>query len=544
MKQIRSLLPTVLLLSLATVTCSVSEPPAPPAGSAGNRVKTANGVIEGTTEASGILVFRGVPYAAPPVGDLRWQPPQPVEDWEGVRPAERFAPQCMQQRVFDDMMFRNSGVSEDCLYLNVWTPSTSPDQKLPVLVYYYGGGFIAGDGSEPRYDGESLAQRGIVVVTMSYRLGIFGFFAHPELTAESPQHSSGNYTLLDQTAVLRWVQKNISAFGGDPAKVTIAGESAGSISVSAQMATPLAKGLFAGAIGESGSVLGALPPVPLSEAEAVGAKFAADIGAPSLDQLRAISSMALLQAASRPGVPRFSSTIDGYFYPKPPTEIYANGEQAHVPLLVGWNSEEMNYRFLMRGEEPTPRNFAKVVRDLYGQNAPEILKLYPAATVEQTIQSATDLASDRFIAFSTWRWFDLQRRTGEAPVYRYFYAHPRPAMKESPGMARGGQPRGNPPPAPTGAVHSAEIEYALGNLATNPVYAWTDDDYKVSETMEGYFANFIKTGDPNGADLPEWPAAGSSPDETPMIMRIDVDSKAEPAPHRARYLFLEKLASQ
>ncbi len=499
-----------------------------------NRVRTANGIIEGVTLKSGIHAFRGVPYAAPPVRELRWKPPQPVADWEGVRPADRFAPQCMQRRVFDDMMFRNSGVSEDCLYLNVWTPSTSSEAKLPVLVYYYGGGFIAGDGSEFRYDGESLAQKGIVVVTMSYRLGIFGFFAHPELTAESPEHSSGNYTLMDQTEVLRWVQQNIAAFGGDPKKVTIAGESAGSISVSAQMATPLAKGLFHGAIGESGSLLGALPPVPLAQAEKTGTRFAASVGASSLKDLRALSAMELLAAASGRGAPRFSSTIDGYYFPKSPAEIFAKGEQSHVPLLVGWNSEEAGYGFVLGRNEPTPENFAKAVRGLYGAAADQILKLYPANTREETIQSATDLSGDRFIAFSTWRWFELHRQTGASPVYRYFYAHPRPAMKPEWGGGRS--------PAPTGAVHSAEIEYAMGNLSTNPVYAWTQDDYKVSETMEGYFANFIKTGDPNSPGLPEWPAAGSAKDIQPQIMRIDVNSKAEPAPHRDRYLFLEKFS--
>ena len=530
---------------IATFAMVLSQPgtmaSAAQTDSTANRVHTANGVVQGKTLESGIHVFRGIPYAAPPVRDLRWQPPQPVEDWEGVRPADRFAPQCMQRRVFDDMMFRNSGVSEDCLYLNVWTPSTSPDGSLPVLVYYFGGGFIAGDGSEFRYDGESLAERGIVVVTMSYRLGIFGFFAHPELSTESPHHASGNYALMDQTAVLRWVKDNIAGFGGDPSRVTIAGESAGSISVSAQMASPLARGLFAGAIGESGSLLGALPPVPLAEAEAEGGKFAEDIGATSLAELRQISAMALLQAASGPGVPRFSSTIDGYFFPKSPAEIYAGGRQAHVPLLVGWNSEEMNAQFILRGKEPTPENFAQAVRDLYDGDADEILKLYPANTSDEAIQSATDLASDRFIGFSTWRWFDAQRRTGDAPVYRYFYAHPRPPMKAVPRGATRGGPQGDLPPAPRGAVHSAEIEYAMGNLATNPVYAWTRDDFKVSETMEGFFANFIKTGNPNGPGLPEWPSAGSGQDKAPMMMRIDVDSKAEPAPHRSRYLLLERL---
>ena len=227
------------------------------------QVKTANGVVEGVTEKSGIRAFRGIPFAAPPVGDLRWKPPQPVKNWEGVRQADKFGPRAMQRPIFGDMNFRSDGMSEDCLYLNVWTPAKSGDERLPVLVYFYGGGFMAGDGSEPRYDGASMARKGIVAVTVNYRLGVFGFLAHPELTGESPHHASGNYGLLDQNAALRWVRRNIAAFGGDPDKVTIAGESAGSVSVSAQMASPLSKDLIAGAIGESGSLMGTLPPVPL-----------------------------------------------------------------------------------------------------------------------------------------------------------------------------------------------------------------------------------------------------------------------------------------
>ncbi|HET6567327.1 MAG TPA: carboxylesterase family protein [Rhodothermales bacterium] len=516
------------------------------------RVTIANGTLQGITEPSGVHVFKGVPFAAPPVRDRRWKPPQQPGNWEGVRKADRFAAQCMQERVFGDMNFRNSGISEDCLYLNVWTPAESATEKLPVLVYFYGGGFVAGDGSEPRYDGESMAQKGIVAVTMSYRLGIFGFFAHPELTQESPHHASGNYALMDQAQALRWVQQNIAAFGGDPDKVTIAGESAGSFSVSAQMASPLAKGLFAGAIGESGSVLGSFAPVPLTEAEQQGVAFAKAIGASSLEALRAISATELLAASSRPGMPRFALTVDGYFFPRPPLEIYAAGEQAHVPLLVGWNSEEMNYHALLGSDEPTPENFARAVQKRYGDNAGEILKLYSASTKEETIQSATDLAGDRFIGFSTWKWFDVHRRTGDAPVYRYYYAHPRPAMVPemgdavaglAGGVVRGADAEANRPPPPTGAVHSAEIEYAMGNLATNKVYAWTADDYKVSETMQGYFANFIKTGDPNGPGLPRWPAAGEVDDQI-MLMRLDVNARAEPAKHRDRYLFLDRLSTK
>lgn len=313
-----------------------------------NQAKTVHGLVEGTLEASGILSFKGVPFAAPPVGDLRWREPQPVKNWQGVRNTKKFGPRPMQLAVFGDMNFRSDGMSEDCLYLNVWTPATSEKDKLPVLVYFYGGGFVAGDGSEPRYDGESMAKKGIVAITVNYRLGAFGFFAHPGLTKESPHQSSGNYGYMDQHAALRWGQQNIAAFGGDPAQVTIAGESAGSISVSAQMATPLSKGLIAGAIGESGALVNSgLDPVPLADAEDIGMKFSARIGANPLAALRAIPAQQLLEAAGKPGTGRFPATIDGYFFPKSPAAIFAAGEQIKVPLLAGWNSEEMNYMYVM-----------------------------------------------------------------------------------------------------------------------------------------------------------------------------------------------------
>src|SRR5262252_7695907 len=245
-----------------------------------DRVKIANGMLEGVSDkGSGVRSFKGIPFGEPPVGDFRWKPPQPVKNWQGVRKADKFGPRCMQRPIFGDMGFRSNGMTEDCLYLNVWTPAKSPRERLPVLVYFYGGGFVAGDGSEARYQGESMARKGIVALTVNYRLGVFGFLAHPELTRESPHHASGNYGLLDQNAALRWVQQNIGAFGGDPKRVTIAGESAGSTSVSAQMASPLSKDLIAGAIGESGSVIGALSAVPLADSEQSGVKFAASVGA-------------------------------------------------------------------------------------------------------------------------------------------------------------------------------------------------------------------------------------------------------------------------
>lgn len=508
-------------------------------------VKTANGSLQGVEE-SGIRTFKGVAFAQPPVGELRWKEPQPVKNWEGVRKAEQFGPRAMQRAIFGDMNFRSNGVSEDCLYLNVWTPAKSANDHLPVLVYFYGGGFVAGDGSEPRYDGESMARKGIVAITVNYRLSVFGFFAHPELTKESPHHASGNYGLLDQSAALRWVQQNIVAFGGDPAKVTIAGESAGSFSVSAQMATPLSKNLIAGAIGESGSLLGTSPPVSLSEAEQTGVKFAAGIGATSLAALRAMSAADILEATAKPENSRFPVTVDGYFLPKPPVEIFAKGEQAHVPLLVGWNSEEMSYRALMGEDKPIKENYEKTIQKLYNDRSAEALKVYNAATDKEVEEVATALASDRFIGFSTWKWSDLQSKTGGRPVYRYLYSRPRPAMRAEMGNAvaglAGGVIKGNNPaadktPAAKGAVHSAEIEYALGNLPTNRVYDWQPEDYKVSEIMQAYFVNFVKTGNPNGLGLPTWPSIHNN--STVNVLQINVTTTAEAEKHRERYLFLD-----
>jgi len=509
------------------------------------QVKTANGILEGTNE-SGIRSFKGVPFAAPPVGPFRWREPQPVKNWQGVRKADKFGPSAMQRALFGDMNFRSNGISEDCLYLNVWTPSKTGKENLPVLVYFYGGGLMAGDGSEPRYDGESMSRKGIVTITVNYRLTVFGFFAHPELTKESPYKASGNYGLMDQMVALQWVQKNIAAFGGDPKKVTIAGESAGSMSVSAQMASPLAKNLFAGAIGESGSLMGTLPPVPLAEAEKLGVEFATMNGAQSLAALRAMSAEQILAATAKQGTPRFPVTIDGYFLTKSPAEVFTKGEQSHVPLLVGWNSEENNYRSVLGQNNPTKENYENAVKKLYPDHAADALKVYAATTDEEVMQAATALASDRFIGFSTWKWSDLQSQTGEKPVYRYLYSRPRPIMRSEMGNVVAGLAGGivkvdstvkKAPPA-TGAVHSAEIEYALGNLPTNGVYDWQPDDFRVSEILQTFFANFIKTGNPNGFGVPAWPAVSAR--SSASVMNINVNTKVETEKHRDRYLFLDQ----
>ena len=527
--------------------------PAPATAAPKDLVKIVTGTLEGSRAASpGVRQFKGVPFAAPPTGDLRFAPPAPVKAWTGTRQATQFGPRCMQLPLFGDMNFRSQGVSEDCLYLNIWTPAKSAKAKLPVLVYFFGGGFQAGDASEPRYDGESMATRGIVAITVNYRLGLFGFLAHPELTKESPHHASGNYGLLDQSAAIRWVHDNIAAFGGDPSKITIAGESAGSIAVSAQMVSPLSKDLIAGAIGESGSIMGALAPVPLVKGEEQGAKFAAAVSAANLPSLRALPADQLLEAAGKPGAGRFGPTVDGWFLPESPVALFRTGKQAHVPLLAGWNSEEQGARSVFNSAEPTPENLEKAIERLYAGHAEEVAKVYAATSNAEALQTATDLASDRFIAYSTWKWLDLAASTGGKPVYRYYYSRPRPAMSAAMGNATaglaGGVIRNNgaapsaPRPTPKGAVHSAEIEYALGNLVTNKVYDWTPEDFAVSSIMESYFANFIKTGNPNGDGLPEWPrveGGGAS-----QYLRIDVKTIAETEKYRGRYMALDKLAGQ
>ncbi|MEJ7740180.1 MAG: carboxylesterase family protein [Chitinophagaceae bacterium] len=510
------------------------------------RVKTGNGLVEGVRE-SGILSFKGLPFAAPPVGNLRWKEPQPIQSWHGVRKADKFGPRAMQRAMFGDMVFRSDGMSEDCLYLNVWTPAEAGVKRLPVLVYFYGGGLMAGDGSEPRYDGASMARKGVVAITVNYRLNLFGFLSHPELTKESPHQASGNYGFMDQAAAMRWVKQNIAAFGGDPDKITIAGESAGSISVSAQMVSPLSKHLIAGAIGESGSLLGTLPALALADGEQKGSRFAELAGAHSLEDLRSMTASQLLDASANHEWELFGPTVDGYFLPDFPEKIYASGKQAQVPLLAGWNSEEASFTSIMGKEKPTKENYERTLLKLYGDKAAEVLKRYSGSTDQELQQAATDLASDRFIGFSTWKWSDTHSRTGGKPVYRYLYCRARPDARAVRENSNRGTSAGADKTADTakqlaprrGAVHSAEIEYALGNLATNLVYDWQLEDYQVSRLMQSYFVNFVKTGNPNGSGLPTWPAVKSGVPAT--VMHIDVHTRAETEKTRDRYLILDQI---
>lgn len=506
----------------------------------------ATGIIEGDYDThSGIQTYLGIPFAQPPVEELRWKAPQPMEKWKGVKETKKFGPRPMQTIVFGDMNSWSDGVSEDCLYLNVWTPAKRNTEDLPVLVYFFGGGFVAGDGAEPRYNGESMAKKGIVAVTVNYRLNVFGFLAHPELSAEAPYKASGNYGLLDQLAALKWVKENIAAFGGDPNKVTIAGESAGSIAVSYQMASPLAKGLIAGAIGESGAgIHPTLAPVSLVEAEKNGAEFVKKTGMSSISDLRKLPARDIYEIYNEAGRFGFPIVIDDYFLPKTLPEIFNNKEQAQVPLLLGWNSAEIPGMAFMQGAPYDEKSYIEKIKAAYPDDHQEVLKLYPHGSTREIEQSATDLASDRFISYSTWKWFDLHRKNSGQPVYRYLYSKLRPHLvdqKLTTGLAGGttSNDSGAKIPEAIGAPHACEIEYCMGNLHLIKEFAWTTDDYKVSEVMQNYFANFIKTGNPNGNDQLEWPAAQAA-DPNPPVMILDTELKVIKANNDARYLFLDK----
>ena len=505
------------------------------------QVRTPNGVLAGVVSGdNGVRSFKGIPFAAPPVGALRWQAPQPAPAWTGVRSAAEFGARCFQGHIYDDMIFRDNGPSEDCLYLNVWAPEAafagkSPDQvKLPVMFWIYGGGFMAGGTSERRQDGANLSTKGVVVVSCNYRLGIFGFFAHPDAAKESPHNAAGNYGLLDQLAALQWVHDNIALFGGDPANVTIFGESAGSLSVSGLVASPLARGLFSRAIGESGAFFRAgIGPQPRAEAEQADLKLAeAAFGTSSLEKLRALPADEIL-AGSRKSRPWFTPDVDGWFLPESVEAIYAAGNESRVPLLAGWNADEGNYKGFFGDLAPTAPNFAVRARQRYGDQADLFLKIYPASTDAEARRSAADIAGDDFIAFGTWKWIDEHAKAPGGmecmgaichdlpppPVYRYHFE------------------RNLPLPEPA-APHAGEIEYVFMVLPSKNL-PWQPEDRQVSELMANYWTNFAKTGDPNGQGLPQWPVYRAQ--DGYQVMHLNAQSKATPDDRRGRYLFLDQL---
>lgn len=500
-------------------------------GSNSLQIKTDKGKVRGSlTTDEKVRVFKGIPYAAPPVGPLRWQPPQPALKWKGVRDAAAFGSRCMQAALFKDMAFRDPGPSEDCLTLNVWTPAKAKKGSLPVMVWIFGGGFQAGGTSEPRQDGQFLAHRNVIVVSMNYRLGIFGFFAHPQLTAESPHHASGNYGLMDQNAAIEWVQKNIAVFGGNPHNITIFGESAGSESVSALMASPLSENRFQKAIGESGAEFpaGRVDVDAREAAEQADMKFSEiAFGTGNLTDLRRLSADELLKAATakaKEAHVHFRPDVDGWFLPDTVPNIYAAGKQAHIPLLAGWNADEARSTVIFAHPQPTTESFRLKAEAEFGPGAQEFLKLYPVSTDAEAVRSAGDLAGDRFIVYSTWRWLEAHVRTGDAPVYRY--------------RLDLGSPGDRNHPAIVGAFHSDDIEYVFGTLDSRPEAKWRPEDRKLSDEIGKYWTNFARTGDPNEGDLPKWPTYNAK--DGWQVMHLDAHSEARPDAKRDRYLFLQK----
>jgi para-nitrobenzyl esterase len=448
-------------------------------------------------DSNGVRCFKGIPYAAPPVGDLRWRAPMSCPSWTGVRATDAFGMHAMQVPVFSDIDISTPGVSEDCLYLNVWTPAhINSVDRLPVMFWIHGGGFAAGHGAEPRYDGAKLAARGILVVTVNYRLNALGFLAHPALAAESPHKASGNWALLDLIAALHWTRRNVAAFGGDPAAVTIAGESAGAAAVGALMASPLAKGLFARAIGQSGAFFDA-PVRKLDDrerAERAGVAFARRLGAETTAALRALPATAIVDAA--PG-PTFRPIIDGHVIPKPPAEVFAARQQSDVPLLAGWNKDEgFNLGLVGWPERP----YEGLVHELFGLHAAEVLRRYPADDPATTAASARALGGDARVCHAMWSWIEAQKANGKADIFRFRF-------ERAPLTPNGWF--GDKSSKDAGAFHSGEIPYVFDTLDAMP---WlTDDaDRDIARAASTYWVNFIKHGNPNGPGLPLWPSHRSA----------------------------------
>ena len=482
-----STFPLFLCAFAAIVSAAVSEP-----------IHIDSGMVSGIAgKDSNVRVYKGIPFAAPPVGDLRWRAPQPVAKWDGVRMADHFGPTCTagaggfgggrgqgkggapkgDQAKAAPPAPAGPAPSEDCLYLNVWTPAKSSSDRLPVIVWNYGGGFTGGSGSEPRYDGEALAKKGVVFVTYNYRLGIFGFFAHPELTAESGHNASGNYGMMDLVATLRWVQKNIAAFGGDPRRVTIAGESAGAILVSAMVGSPEGKGLFQRAIAQSGAWmgLGAGKMRTREQAEAAG-KAAA--GTHSLPELRAMSTQEISQNVR--GV-QAGIIIDGWMVPEDESITYSQGKQNNVDVLIGSNRDEGTF---FGSGNTTSEQSNNRARQTFVDLADEFLQLYPAASDEQARASGLARSRDE-LGWHMRTWAELQTKRGRK-AYLFYFTHVPPGSGER------------------GATHTAELAYVFNNPPANG--SWTEADQKLADMMSSYWANFAATGDPNGKGLPNWSA--------------------------------------
>lgn len=452
-------------------------------------------------DSRGIRVFKGIPYAAPPTGERRWRAPADVAPWSGVRASDSFGASCPQADLFAGAGMSAGKQSEDCLYLNIWTPARAAGERLPVFVWIHGGAYVVGSGSDSKIDGAALAAKGVIVVTFNYRLGVFGFLTHPDLAAEVPQRASGNYGLLDQIAALRWIQRNIEKFGGDPTRVTIGGHSAGATSVNIVMASPLAKGLFSRAIAQSGSAMSVSAPndgspLPREIEERKGLHFARSLGARNIADLRAQPAEALLKASGTDwNAWAWNASVDGYVLPAAPLDLFQRGQRNDVPLLVGWTANEgaaIGRATFGGDDEP----FAPQIAERFGKLAPDVLRLYPAGTIAQERASKAALAGEGFISYPSWTWAVAQSRTSKQPVFAYKFAHAPPVPPEYGRDSIIGVP---------GAFHGAEMAYVFGTFSQRPDWNFSAMDQRIAAGMQAYWVRFIATGDPNGeVGLPTW----------------------------------------
>jgi len=478
---------TIVFAAVLPLAAAITDP-----------VRVEQGQLSGVPGSTpGVRVYKGIPFAAPPVGDLRWRAPKPAADWPGVRKADQFSATCMQTPYPEGSLYRSEPqpVSEDCLYLNIWTAAKSASDKRPVMVWIHGGAFTRGSGSLPVYDGENLANKGVVVVTVNYRLGAFGFFAHPELTQESEHHSSGDYGILDEIAALQWVQKNIASFGGDPKNVTIFGESAGSWAVNVLVASPLTKGLFQRAIGESGANFNKM--TNLADLEKTGAR-----GGPIKD-LRAKSAEDIMK------IQGFSVNVDGWLLPTDVMTIFEKGQQNDVPILIGSNADEgtafVPAKISLAG-------FQATVKQRFGANSEEFLKIYPATSDDEAWQASAHLMRDTTFGLQMRTWARLQTKTGKSPAYLYYFSHVPPGAGHY------------------GAYHASEIAYVFGTGR-----AWEEADRKLSQAVSSYWVNFATTGNPNGKDLPAWQKYDEKKD---LALGLGDEVQPIPVPNKAGLDFL------
>jgi para-nitrobenzyl esterase len=486
-----------------------------------NTVKTVNGIVAGSSH-NGISIFKGIPFAAPPTGALRWKAPQPAADWQEVKQCTSFSASPIQPTPVpflcwsEEFIAPPAPLSEDCLYLNVWSGAKTANEKRPVFVWIYGGGFNSGSAACAIYDGEEMAKKGIVFVSINYRVGPFGFMAHPELTKEQ-NNASGNYGLLDQVAALQWVKKNIAAFGGNPYQVTIGGQSAGSMSVNALLASPLAKGLFQGAILESGGLLAGLVPASLQSAEKIGVELQKKAGASGISELRNKSAEEILKAARDLGGMQMGLTLDGYALPFNFLQTFKEGKHNDVPVMMGWVTGD---GALFGKPDITAEKFAQQANEKYGPNAAAYLKVFSAGTDTEAQASQAKLAVLNFASLPAYLLAGYNKR----PTFIYEDGY---VPTDKPGFLN------------YGAFHTSEVPFALHTLHlwNRP---WKQADYDVQELMSSYWIQFVKTGNPNGNGLPQWNAYKKG---AGTILEINTTTVTKPGLYKNEFEILEKLST-